>query len=176
MHMMSGDTWACSAAKSFPVRPKPVAISSKISNTSSSSQSLPEEVGKHRGTQSSADQKDETCGFCTYFCHSAFLDVFWDLWTPSMPKWKPTKSNRRIQKQCAVNTAPLIQPCHHDPKSSASPSPVAELLQVGGIVDTHSPSTLNHRFDNHCCHVLVALLQQAFHAREAIVASTPVCR
>ena len=32
MHMMSGSTPACSQAKSFPVRPKPVAISSNISS------------------------------------------------------------------------------------------------------------------------------------------------
>ena len=33
MHMMSGSTPACSQAKNFPVRPNPVAISSKINNT-----------------------------------------------------------------------------------------------------------------------------------------------
>ena len=33
MHMMSGSTPACSQAKSFPVRPNPVAISSKINST-----------------------------------------------------------------------------------------------------------------------------------------------
>ena len=32
MHMMSGSTCACSHANNFPVRPKPVAISSKISS------------------------------------------------------------------------------------------------------------------------------------------------